>query len=168
MTIPAIDLDDGTALRVRPIEPEDTARLERMFDRLSPTTVYRRFFSPVQRPPRRMLLWLTNVDHDRREALVALHGDEIVAVARYDGRPGSHEAEIAVTVEDAWQHHGVGVRLARRLARTARDHGFDQFVATMLPDNRQALGLLRRLAPAAAVHFDDGNYAATVPLRRAG
>ena len=34
------------------------------------------------------LLRLADVDHDRRDALVALDGDEIVAVARYDGRAG--------------------------------------------------------------------------------
>ena len=89
-------------------------------------------------------MFLTNVDHDRREALVACDGDEIVAVARYDGRPGGIDAEIAVTVEDGWQHRGVGKRLARRLALVARDHGFERFIATMLADNREAIGLLRR------------------------
>jgi GNAT superfamily N-acetyltransferase len=166
--IPDIVLHDGAVLAVRPIAPGDVERLQRMFERCSPTTVHRRFFSPVRRASRRMLMRLTNVDHDRREALVALHDDEIVAVARYDGRAGATEAEIAVTVEDAWQHRGVGVRLARRLAHTARHHGFERFVATMLPDNRQALGLLRKLSPDAAVQFADGAYAATVPLRRAG
>ena len=77
-----------------------------------------------------MLMWLTNVDHDRREALVAVHGNEIVAVARYDGQPGSADAEIAVTVEDAWQHQGIGHRLARRLAACALDHGFERFIGT--------------------------------------
>ena len=114
-----------------------------------------------------MLLRLTNVDHDRREALVALDGDEIVAVARYDGQPGAIEAEIAVTVEDAWQHRGVGKRLARRLAAVALDHGFERFIATMLPDNRAALGLLRKLSPDASVRFVDGNYSAVAPLSRA-
>ena len=42
-----------------------TARRQDMFYRLSPTTVYRRFFSPIQEPSRRMLTWFTNVDHDR-------------------------------------------------------------------------------------------------------
>jgi RimJ/RimL family protein N-acetyltransferase len=167
MSFSEMRFTDGTVLHVRPIEPEDASRLARMFTRLSPTTVYRRFFSPVPRVSRAALTWLTTVDHDRREALVALDGDEIVAVARYDGRPGSPEAEIAVTVEDAWQHHGVGKRLARRLAVAAADHGFERFIATMLPDNQHALGLLRRLSPEATVRFDGGGYAAVVPLRRA-
>ena len=36
----------NTTLCVRPIDADDVDRLSRMFDRLSPMTVYRRFFSP--------------------------------------------------------------------------------------------------------------------------
>jgi GNAT superfamily N-acetyltransferase len=167
ITITDGDVPDRTVLAVRPIAPADVDRMRRMFFRLSPTTVYRRFFSPIQEPSHRMLRWLTEVDHDRREALVALDGDEIVAVARYDGRVGTREAEIAVTVEDAWQHRGVGRHLARRLAFVARDHGFERFIAIMLPDNREAIGLLRKLSNDASVRLEDGTFEAVAPLLRA-
>ena len=94
------------SLTVREITIADIERLRRMFNRLSPDSVYRRFFSPIQEPSRTALLWLTSVDHGSRDALVALDGDEIVAVARYDGKPDRNTAEIAVTVEDAWQRRG--------------------------------------------------------------
>ena len=154
-------------LSVREITLDDVDRLRRMFSRLSPDTVYRRFFSPVNAPRRSALVWLAAVDHDSRDALVALDGDEIVAVARYDSRPGGSTAEIAVTVEDAWQHRGIGGRLTKRLAGRAADHGIESFVATMLPDNRPALGLLRKLSPDASVHFEGGGYEASIPLRHA-
>jgi GNAT superfamily N-acetyltransferase len=165
-----------TDLLVRPIVIGDVERLDRLFTRLSPQSVHFRFFSPVSRPPRAALLHLAHVDHARRDALVALDGDEIVAVARYDGRSGdgrlndevaANQAEIAITVEDAWQHRGVGQRLARRLAALATDRGYDMFVATMLPDNRAALGLVRKLVPDASVRFAGGEYEATLPLVRA-
>jgi GNAT superfamily N-acetyltransferase len=152
------------ALTVREITIDDVDRLRRLFTRLSPDSVYRRFFSPVQEPPRTALLWLADVDHTSRDALVALDGDEIVAVARYDGRAGTSTAEIAVTVEDAWQGQGVGKRLTRRLAVLARDHGIESFDAVVQPDNRPALGLIRRLAPDASVRFASGEYAASMPL----
>jgi GNAT superfamily N-acetyltransferase len=158
---------DGTDLTIRPISIGDVERLARLFTRLSPTSVHFRFFSPISRPPRAALLRLADVDHNRRDALVALDGDEIVAVARYDGRPGSHEAEIAMTVEDAWQHRGVGKRLAVRLAELAAERGYDTFVATMLPDNRAALGLVRKLVPEATVRWAGGEYEAALPLRHA-
>ena len=153
-----------TALTVREIEIEDVERLGRMFNRLSAESVYRRFFSPIHEPPRAALLWLAAVDHRDRDALVALDGDEIVAVARYDAQAGTHAAEIAVTVEDAWQRQGLGKRLTVRLARRAIDRGIESFEATVQPDNRPALGLLRKLSPNASVRFDRGEYAASMPL----
>jgi GNAT superfamily N-acetyltransferase len=138
-----------------------------MFNRLSAESVYRRFFSPIHEPPRAALLWLAAVDHRDRDALVALDGDEIVAVARYDGRPGTGTAEIALTVEDTWQHHGVGQLLAIQLAERARSRGYHEFVATMLPDNRAALGLVRKLSPEATVNWASGEYEASMPLFRA-
>jgi GNAT superfamily N-acetyltransferase len=167
ITHPECWIEGDTQLCVRAIQPDDAERLERMFFRLSPETVYRRFFSPITRPPRKMLAWLSNVDHDRREALVALDGDEIVAVARYDGRADSHDAEIAVTVEDTWQHRGIGIRLGRRLAAEAMSHGYERFVATMLAENRPAVGLMRKLSPEAKIWFEDGGYAAAIPLAEA-
>jgi ribosomal protein S18 acetylase RimI-like enzyme len=159
---------DGTPLTVRPITIADTERLAAFFTRLSPSSVYFRFFSPVRRPPRAALLRLADVDHTRREALVALQGDDIVAVARYDASPRSPIPEIAVTVEDAWQHRGIGSALAKRLAKLARDRGYERFVATVLPDNRAAIGLVRKLSPGATLQFASGEYEASVPLTRAG
>jgi GNAT superfamily N-acetyltransferase len=155
------------SLTIREITLDDIERLRRMFTRLSPESVYRRFFSPIQEPPRTALLWLADVDHTSRDALVGLDGDEIVAVARYDGRAGTNQAEIAVTVEDAWQGRGVGKRLTKRLAMLAVDHGIESFEAVVQPDNRPALGLIRRLSPDASVHFDHGEYAASIPIVRA-
>ena len=161
-----------TPVVVRPIQLTDVERLARLFERLSPESVHFRFFSPIRRPPRAALLRLADVDHARRDALVALDGDEIVAVARYDARPDSdgavsHEAEIAITVEDAWQHHGLGKRLAARLAKVAEPRGYDAFVATMLPDNRAALGLVHKLVPDATVRWAGGEYEAHLPLPHA-
>ena len=155
-------------LTVREIRLDDVDRLQRMFTRLSADTVYHRFFSPIIEPRRSALIWLTAVDHDRRDALVALDGDEIVAVARYDALPDTGTAEVAVTVEDAWQHRGIGRRLTARLARRAVDHGIESFTASVMAENRPALGLLRKLSPDASVQFEGGGYEASMPLPRAG
>jgi predicted N-acetyltransferase YhbS len=160
---------DPETLTVRPVEVTDVDRLERLFRRLSRESVRFRFFSPIKRLPASTLLRLADVDHCRRDALAAVDGDEFVAVARYDEmptpqQPGARDAELAVTVEDAWQHRGVGLRLARRLAVVARDRGYDAFVARILPENRAALGLVRKLVPDASVRFTGGDYEARLPL----
>src|SRR5207245_2589352 len=57
-------------LVVRPVRPDDDLRLRRTSERLSPQTIYRRFFSPLHALPPDLLHRFTNVDHDDREALV--------------------------------------------------------------------------------------------------
>ena len=46
----------------------------------------------------------------------------------------------------------------------ARDRGYEAFVATILPDNRAALALMRELVPDATVHFTSGAYEAHLRL----
>ena len=164
---------EAVALVVRPIGPADAERIARMFSRLSRETVLYRFLSPVVRLRPATIEWLTTVDHVRREALVALDGDEIVAVARYDALRsadpwGPRSAEIAVTVEDAWQRRGIGRRLVRQLAALAVERGYDSFVATILAENRRALSLTRTLVPHARIKFDGGYYDAVMPLAQPG
>ena len=71
------------------------------------------------------------------------------------------------TVEDAWQHRGIGKRLTRRLATIASERGYDEFVASMLPDNRRALGLMLKLSPVTKVVWARGEYEAHMPLPHA-
>ena len=140
-----------------------------MFTRLSPESVHFRFFSPDPRAAAcgAACAWPTSTTTGATR-WSRIDGDEIVAVARYDGQPRRPErAEIAVTVEDAWQHRGVGQLLATQLAKRARSHGYHEFVATMLPDNRAALGLVRKLSPDATVNWAGGEYEASMPLFRA-
>jgi GNAT superfamily N-acetyltransferase len=161
-----VQLDDGSAVAVRPIEPADAYALLRMFDRLSPESIYHRFFSPMPRPRRAALLHLAGLDHELHEALVATTGREIVAVARYDGRPGETDAEVAVIVDDDWQDRGLGTRLLHRLARVGARRGLVAFRATVLGENRRALPFLRRLSPEAEVVFRGGEYQIYAPFRR--
>ena len=72
------------AVTTRPVEPADRTLFYRLWPRLSPETVYRRFHAPVHRLPDETVRRLVTVDHDQREAVVAVVGGEVVGVARYD------------------------------------------------------------------------------------
>jgi GNAT superfamily N-acetyltransferase len=159
-----LDVEDDVLL-VRPVSVTDAARLSRMFDRLSPASRLGRFLAPVRRLTPTTLRELTEVDHLRREALVAVVDEEIVAVARYAARGRGSEAEVAVTVEDAWQRRGIGRQLSRRLGALAAERGIEAFVMTMLADNRAARGLVHCLAPNAEVHCLGPECEARVSLR---
>jgi RimJ/RimL family protein N-acetyltransferase len=157
-------LDDGVAVEFRPIVPEDRDRLDRLFYRLSPKTVYRRFFTSLSRLIPAHLDRLVNVDYTDRLALVAVIDDEVVAVARYDRLPDPTEAEVAVLVEDAWQHRGLATRLLWRLSAAARERGVELFVAGVLGENRPMMGLLQVLSDDLETTMQDGEYSVRIGL----
>lgn len=161
----AMTLRDGTTVTVRALHPEDADLLRRMYERCSPETIYRRFIAA--RPPstERMLRHLTDVDHCRSEALVALHGGEIVAVARYHAT-GPREAEIAIEVEDAWQRRGIARRLLVMLTDRARARGVAFFTGSMLADNRPARDLMASAFPVFESRIERGELSFRIPLGR--
>ena len=79
-----------------------------------------------------------------------LDGDEVVGIAHWD-REGCcpDEAEIAITIAEDWQHRGLGRVLVRALAGDAHRHGIDTLNATVLTENRPAIGLAARNHPSA-------------------
>jgi GNAT superfamily N-acetyltransferase len=155
------------AVQTRPVEPADRTSFYRLWPRLSPETVYRRFHAPVHRLPDETVRRLVTVDHDLREAVVAVVGGEVVGVARYD-RPldDPSTAEVAVVVEDAWQRAGIGRQLLAALTDLATRRGVRTFTATVQPDNRPVLGLVRRLLPGSSVTPDADVLTVTSPLPR--
>jgi RimJ/RimL family protein N-acetyltransferase len=155
---------EAAVFTVRPLERCDRERLRRLFYRLSPATVYRRFMSPIQRPSERALDRLVDVDHHEREALAALVGDEVIAVVRYARDRRADQAEIAIVVEDAWQHRGVGKLLLALLAQRARQEGIRLFTASMVGENRAASRLLKGFSPEATFSVSQGEVEAVVPI----
>jgi GNAT superfamily N-acetyltransferase len=140
-----IMLRDGTRLLVRPIRPVDADALVALHARLSADTIYRRYFGARPHLAPADVHRFTRVDGRARFALVAMRGSDLVAVARYEGRPGEPSAELAVVVDDALQHQGVGRLLLERLVDVAREAGLRELAADVLVGNEAMLSLLRRL-----------------------
>ena len=140
-------LPGGARFTARPIRPEDKPALTGFFRRLSEESRRRRFLAPKPKLTARDLVFLTEIDHDRHVALVALDREgAIVAVARYAAWPDRRErAEIAFAVVDEWHGHGLGSALADRLVDHARRSGLDALTASTLSENTAAHALLRRL-----------------------
>ena len=152
-----------TGVAVRLLRADDEERLCRLFYRLSPESVYRRFFTLYTDPPPGALRELATVDHDRRDAIVAAVGDEVVGVARY-AAVGDATAEVACLVEDAYQGRGLGTRLLAGVTALARLHGFTTLVATVLADNVPAIALLHAAYPGAVWTPHGSEYELRVPL----
>ena len=148
----------------RPVRPDDAPLFCRLWNRLSPETVYRRFHAPLRSPPADAHR-LVDVDHVLREALVAVVGGEVVGVARYDRSPADPAtADVAVVVEDAWQGVGVGRQLLGELTQLAARRGVRTLHADVQADNDRVVALVRRLLPGAVLTPEHGVYAVQSPV----
>jgi GNAT superfamily N-acetyltransferase len=155
---------DGRHVVVRPIWEGDASALRRMHRRLSPDTIYRRFMTTCpNEPSASMLRYLTVLDHRAREALVAVHRSDVIAVARYhvldDG-----SAELAVLVEDAWQRQGIARELILRLTALAWSRGISEFSGAILGENRAAVELLKSAFPDVRIKVTHGEIEFRVAL----
>jgi ribosomal protein S18 acetylase RimI-like enzyme len=108
---------------------------------------------------------LVTVDHDDREAVVAVVGGEVVGVARYDrSTVDPSAAEFAIVVEDAWQGVGLGRQLLLELIALARRRGVRTLTASVQHDNDRVIGLIRQLLPGSTFRDDDDVLAVESPL----
>jgi acyl-CoA synthetase (NDP forming)/RimJ/RimL family protein N-acetyltransferase len=156
-------LRDGSTTHLRPIRRDDADRLQRFYARLSPETIYFRFFAPYPRLSERDLQRFTSVDHVDRVAFIATVGEEMLGVVRYDRVEPDH-AEVAFNIEDAHQGRGLGSVFLEHIAAAARERGIRRFTADVLPANRKMLTVFREAGYIVGSQFDDGVVALTFDI----
>lgn len=156
-------LRDGRTCHVRPILPGDADGLVSFHARLSPETIYFRFFAPYPELTDRDVHRFVNVDHLDRVALVATEGGELLGVARYD-RVTARDAEVAFVVRDDHQGRGIGAVLLEHLAAAAWERGLRRFVAEVLPNNRRMLATFKEAGYAVSQRMEDGVFHVTFDL----
>jgi GNAT superfamily N-acetyltransferase len=164
-----VTLPDGGRVRVRPILPGDKDRLADGFERLSPQSRYRRFFSAISELPDEMLAYLTELDYHDHFAFGAIDLDDPgqpgVGVARYIRLADDPAAaEVTVAVSDDHQRRGIGTVLLEAVAVTAREHGVERLVATVLADNEPVKAMLRDSGAVLHWDFDTGTLRAELPI----
>jgi GNAT superfamily N-acetyltransferase len=137
-----VTFKDGTIVRLRPIRPEDDQILVESFRRLSPESVYQRFFTALPELSPVMARYLASVNFTNRFALVAEVGAELAGVARYERTADPAVVELGLVVLDAWQSRGLGRILLRAILDAATANGIHHFRADVLAENRRMLRLL--------------------------
>ena len=146
-------MKNGAAVTIRPIRPEDEPLLIKLHQELSDRSVYLRYFQPLklsQRTAHERLTRICFIDYDREMALVVEHkladgSPEIIAIGRLSKLRGRNTAELAVLVDDRYQHLGMGTELYRRLIGVARDEKLERVVSTILTENRDMLTICEKL-----------------------
>lgn len=157
---------------VRPAQADDTWLLADLFYHLSAQARYLRYFQPV--PLSLGRAWAEGRRMARRQAAGGL---TLIATVQHAGiaeaagaaelayDPGApRQGELAFMVRDDQQGRGIGTALVRQLVAEARARGIEELHADLLPENRAALRLLRRLHVPAEIGYDAGTMHVTLRL----
>ena len=138
---------NGEGIEIRALRPKDRNALMAAVGRTSTESLYRRFFAVRRNFSETEESFYLNVDFVSHVALVAVADENgqpmIIGGARYVvGEPG--QAEVAFTVIDKYQGHGIGAALLRHLAMIARQAGLRELVAHVLAENRAMLKVFEK------------------------
>ena len=140
-------LRDGRSVTIRALRPDDETQMLAAVSRISPQSLYRRFFGPKKGFSDSEKAFFLNVDFTDHVALVATIEQsgraEIVGGARYVVTELGI-AEVAFTVVDEFQGKGVGSALMRHLILLARRASLKQLIADVLPENNAMINVLKR------------------------
>ncbi|HET9626010.1 MAG TPA: GNAT family N-acetyltransferase [Kofleriaceae bacterium] len=172
-------LQDGTAVQVRLIRPDDKDILRAGFERLSPASRYARFLAAKQALSDDELTYLCEVDHENHVAIGAVlepppaPADASapapppvgLAIARFIRLADpANTAEAAIAVADEAQHRGLGRLLFMRLVAAAAERGIERFRCEVLGSNAGMAGLLAQISPERSVEVGGGMMSIEIAL----
>lgn len=156
----AVRLPAGEELTVRRVGPQDREAALAMHDRCSPATLARRYHGPAEDADR----YLDHLLSPRfgHSLAVETAAGRLVALGHllWDGE----ENEVALLVEDTWQHRGIGAVLLRRLVELAAEAGRSSVYAVTRASNSGVAALMRGLGLPLDYHVEDGTLVLTATL----
>ncbi|MGW5613035.1 bifunctional acetate--CoA ligase family protein/GNAT family N-acetyltransferase [Streptomyces sp. NPDC003877] len=138
-------LADGTTVCVRPAGPGDHARVEGLYEEMSPENLRKRFFAVSRRSARLAAERACAPARTGHRALLAETRGRVIGLAEYDSGDGEDTAEVSVAVADGLHHRGVGTLLVEHLVSAAREDGVTSFTADALSENHEVLRLFTDL-----------------------
>ena len=158
-------------LFIRPIKPEDAPLFEDLFNTLTPTSIYYRFFSVVKTLSPEILARFTQIDYDREISFVGLDENQgkerMLGVANILGEPDGKRGEFSVLIGDPWQGKGIGAKLLLQCLRIAQERGMEIVWGTVLSENKYMVALGKKLGFTVKQGEDPSEYKLTIDLNTA-
>ena len=147
-------LQDGTAVQIRPVRPEDERLYAGFFARVTPEDLRLRFFAPMKEFSPAFVARLTHLDYSRAMAFVALKqaSGELLGVVRLHAGSDAETGEYAILVRSDLKGRGLGWLLMQTIAEYARASGFRQIEGQVLRSNTTMLTMCREFG--FVVHSD--------------
>ena len=138
-------LHDGSVVEIRALRPQDKEEILSLYAHASADSLYHRFFA-VKRTfsEKEQHYYFDDIDFINHVVLIAIETVDgqpriVGGVRSIITEPG--KAEVAFSVADDHQHHGLGMALMHHIAAIAREAGIKEFIAEVLADNRPMLGV---------------------------
>ncbi len=161
-------LRDGSQVTIRPIGKGDIELERRFIEGLSPEARRYRFLYTIATPSEALLRKLTEVDAVNEAAFIAVVEDGLhereVGTARFSRTPDG-QAEVTVTVDEAWQRRGLATLLVRKLVAEARQRGIRALYSVDAGGNESMRALAAHLGFSRKVDPQDATQVIyTLPL----
>lgn len=153
-------LDDGTPVRLRPLEADDLAQAAQFFAGMSEQSRYMRFMAPMPRlTPSAVDMVERTLWESRSFVLVALADEDgqerIIGGIRIVPTDRDAVCEFSVIVLDRWQGKGLGTLLLHEVEKHAKRLGFHELEGIILALNTKMLAAAQHNRYKLAHHPDD-------------
>ena len=156
-------LADGTTILIRSARPDDFDAVRELHKKMSPDSLYLRFFTPSPRAAEREARRICREPGPGHTELLAFLDGRLIGSGSYEVG-GPETAEVAFTVADDMHNRGVGMLLLEHLISRARNQGLRAFTAATLSENSAMLRVFADAGLQAQRTLADGVFDLTFPL----
>jgi len=149
---------DGEEITIRPSKPVDERRIQEHYYSLDKDDVFSRFFHEKTSFGRTEVETKSKIDYVKDLTLVAVVGEfgfgRVVAVGESMLLMDNNMAEVAFSVNRQYQNKGLGRRILRKLADSARENGISGLIAYTAPRNQGMIRLFKTLPYKVKTSYD--------------
>ena len=159
-------LQDGTAVLLRPIKPEDEPLWLEMLGSCSKESLYSRFRYFFHWETHEVATRYCYIDYDREIAIVAEIIEDgkrkLIGVGRLIADPDHETVEFAILIVDAWQQKDLGNILTDYCLDIARTWNLKKIIAQTTTDNKRMIAVFKKRGFEITANSND----ATVDVRK--
>ena len=141
-----VNLEDGTAITLRPLLKDDESAFLAYFQSLAPEERVR--LKEEVTDPKVIEYWMENLDYDIMLPLIALHGERIIGAASLQFNLSAwtrHKGEVNLSTDPQYRAKGLGTLLIQNLEEIAAQLGLEQLTAEIPPELDKAFYLFEKL-----------------------
>ncbi|HEY2530635.1 MAG TPA: bifunctional acetate--CoA ligase family protein/GNAT family N-acetyltransferase [Xanthobacteraceae bacterium] len=165
-----VKLQDGTAILVRPVKPEDEPLYVPFFAAVTQEDLRLRFFAPVKDFSHAFIARFTQIDYARAMAFIAIEEatGRMLGVVRLHADSNFESGEYAILLRSDLKGRGLGWQLMQLIIEYGRDQGLHAIRGEVLRENTTMLEMCRNLGFSITSDLHDASLVnVTLPLERA-